>query len=111
MINYSIAARFAVLAISATLAMPMVTGASHIRGGAAPGNCTTQELLPGAACIKKPGQTCDMTKAQCKGCGLGTLKSLCKDTTTAECGGAGCVTGQTDAELDGTTCINIDCPQ
>lgn len=103
--------RCTVLLLAAAWAMPVPTNARHVRGGTvAP--CDTTLLDQTGTCAAKLGKECDPNKTVCQACQLsGQQKQfICKDTDTAACPDLGCVTGQTQSELAGQSCITQPCP-
>lgn len=111
MSSSSLAVRCALLIIAAALAMPLVTDASHVRGGQGDvPQCDTVAIIPGD-CVAGGG-LCTQGKEVCEGClehGL-VRGGICTPTTTAECPGRYCAIGQVDATMTGQTCITNACP-
>lgn len=102
--------RVAVLVAATACSLPFATAASHVRGGQDVANCTTRDTSDGD-CLALSGQNCGTKKTVCNGCGgLGTfLNALCADDGGTPCSGAGCVTGQTNSKLSGSSCVRQNC--
>jgi len=100
-----------VLAFSAGLAMPMMTDASHVRGGDDVPPCDSVNLNMDGKCQEKLGQACAGSKVVCNGClaRQGLKNFICTNTMDAACEGDGCIAGQTDSDKSGTSCINQSC--
>lgn len=110
MTRFVLGIRFAALGAAVFLAFPLSGDVFEVRGGVDP--CDTLALGT-TDCVAKTGLSCQGEKDQCRGCNPAIrelMQSLCDENGTAACPGTGCVAGQKNSKLSGTSCIAQFCP-